>query len=194
MKPTLTVTAAVWIVMTLMTAVQATAEKRPIPAWKAELQRQLPLLGHRNWIAVVDSAYPLQASAGVTTLYTGEKQTDVVRTVLDAVDKAPHVRGIPYVDAELPYVPEDGAAGISDYRRQLKKLLDGREVNSLPHEQIIARLDEAGKTYSVLVLKTTLTLPYTSVFVELDCGYWSAEAEQRLRESVNNAPATPDGG
>jgi hypothetical protein len=31
---------------------------------------------------------------------------------------------------------------------------------------------------------TNLTLPYTSVFLELDCGYWSPEAEQRLRDAI----------
>jgi hypothetical protein len=33
----------------------------------------------------------------------------------------------------------------------------------------------------VLILKTDLTLPYTSVFIELDCGYWGPEKEQALR-------------
>jgi hypothetical protein len=29
-----------------------------------------------------------------------------------------------------------------------------------------------------------MTLPYTSVFLQLDCGYWSADAERRLREAM----------
>jgi hypothetical protein len=29
-----------------------------------------------------------------------------------------------------------------------------------------------------------MTIPYTSVFFELDCGYWNAEAEQRLRQAM----------
>ena len=29
-----------------------------------------------------------------------------------------------------------------------------------------------------------MTIPYTSVFFELDCGYWNAGAEQRLREAI----------
>jgi len=33
----------------------------------------------------------------------------------------------------------------------------------------------------VLVLKTTMTIPYSSVFIRLDCKYWSADAEKRLR-------------
>jgi hypothetical protein len=31
-------------------------------------------------------------------------------------------------------------------------------------------------------------LPYTSVFIQLDCGYWSAEAEQRLRAAFSATP------
>jgi hypothetical protein len=33
----------------------------------------------------------------------------------------------------------------------------------------------------VVLIKTPLTIPYTSVFVELDCGYWSPESEAALR-------------
>jgi hypothetical protein len=32
-----------------------------------------------------------------------------------------------------------------------------------------------------------MTIPYTSVFFELDCGYWSAAAEQRLRKAMSAA-------
>ena len=49
-------------------------------------------------------------------------------------------------------------------------------------------LDEAGKSFHVLLLKSKLTLPYTTVFLQLDCGYWSNEAEQNLRRSIETAP------
>jgi len=39
--------------------------------WKRLLARQLPELGHRNLIGVVDAAYPLQTSAGIETIVTG---------------------------------------------------------------------------------------------------------------------------
>jgi hypothetical protein len=31
------------------------------------------------------------------------------------------------------------------------------------------------------MVKTTLAVPYTTVFMELDCGYWGPEAEAALR-------------
>ena len=154
------------------------------PDWQKQLERQLPVLGHRNWIVVADSAYPSQTAPGIKTIYTGEKQLDALSKVLAAVGKVKHVRGTVFVDAELPHVPEKHANGITDYRTGLKKALKGQKVTSLPHEKIIEQLDEAGQTFHVLLLKTDLTLPYTSVFVRLDCGYWSDEAEKELRAAM----------
>jgi hypothetical protein len=155
--------------------------------WQARVQQELPLLGHRNWIAIVDSAYPLQTSAGVETVETNSDQLDVVAQVLDALSKVRHVRPVIFTDAELKFVPEADAKGVTAYRDALAKLL-GRasqgNVQSLPHEQIISKLDDAGKTFHVLVLKTTLTIPYTSVFMRLDCGYWSDDEEKKLREAM----------
>jgi hypothetical protein len=164
----------------------ATAAYGQTPDWRKELDRQLPLLGHRNWIVVADSAYPWQTAPGIKTIYTGEKQLDVVRVALAAVDKARHVRGTVFVDAELPHVPEHSAKGIGEYRAGLSKVLEDRQVTRLPHGEIIELLDEAGETFHVLLLKTDLTLPYTSVFIRLDCGYWSDEAEQQLRAAIES--------
>jgi hypothetical protein len=61
----------------------------------------------------------------------------------------------------------------------------------MPHEDIIKMLDKAAETFNVLILKTDLALPYTSVFFQLDCGYWSAEAEAKLREAIRAADAAP---
>jgi hypothetical protein len=154
------------------------------PSWRATLEKQLPLLGHRNWIVVADSAYPWQASAGVETIDTGAEHLEVVQAVLDAVSKARHVRPIVYTDAELPFVPEESAKGVTAYREALARILGSREARSLPHEQIIGRLDEAGRTFHILLLKTSLALPYTSVFVLLDCGYWGPDAEKALRDAM----------
>lgn len=150
--------------------------------WRPRVASELPLMGHRNWIAVVDSAYPLQNSAGLETVETDSEQLDVVRTVLDQISKTKHVRPVIFTDAELKFVPEVDAPGVTAYREALGHLLSGAQ--SLPHEQIIAKLDEAGKTFHILVLKTRMTIPYTSVFLRLDCGYWNDEQEKRLRERM----------
>ena len=155
--------------------------------WQRKLASELPVMGHRNWILIADSAYPAQSRAGIETIATGADQIDVVKVVLEAVDDAKHVRANVYLDAEMAHVAEQDAPGIDVYRRALADLLQKRSVESVPHEQLIARLDEAAKTFRVLILKTDLTLPYTSVFLELDCGYWGPQAEQRLRQELRKA-------
>ena len=172
------------VLITTICIVTATMAHAQSSDWRAHLREELPLLGHRNWIAIVDSAYPLQTSPGIETVETYSDHLDVVRAVFDELSKAKHVRPVIFTDAELKVVPETDAAGVTAYREALSKVLGTRETQSLPHEEIIAKLDEAGKTFHVLVLKTTLTIPYTSVFIRLDCGYWNADQEKRLREKL----------
>ncbi len=157
--------------------------------WRTKVAQQMPLLGHRNWILVVDSAYPLQTSPGVETIETNEAQEEVVKAVLQTIDRSIQVRPVIYMDAELPEVPEADAAGVSAYRTQIATILHGFPITSLLHEQIIGNIDEAGKTFHVLVLKTNMTIPYTSVFIRLDCKYWSADDEARLRSRMANPTA-----
>jgi hypothetical protein len=82
-------------------------------------------------------------------------------------------------------VKQDAPGGTAS-RERLKELVKGQQTQVMPHEDIISQLDEGSELFNVLLLKTTLTIPYTSVFLELDCGYWSAEKEQRLRDAIAN--------
>jgi hypothetical protein len=170
------------MVMPMCTAQTAGQEK---PAdWRAKVADIMPLLGHRNWILIVDSAYPLQSAPGIETIETGAGQLEVVRHVLSVIDRSPHVRPVISMDSELPFVPEDDAPGVSKYREEVKDLLHEYPVDSVPHERVLANIDEASRHFNVLVLKTNMTIPYTSVFVRLDCRYWSADAEKRLRAKM----------
>ncbi len=161
----------------------------PEPGWRTLLTRRLPELGHRNWIVIADSAYPSQVAPGIETIATGGDQIEVLHTVLDAISHAAHVRPIVLTDSELPQVTENDAPGIGGYRNALASLLVGHPTESLPHETILSRLGEAGQSFHVLVLKTRMALPYTSVFLQLDCGYWTPEAEKRLRATLGSGPS-----
>ncbi len=152
--------------------------------WREKLQKELPLLGHRNWIVVADSAYPLQTAPGIETIYVDADQLAVVKGVIAELAKTKHVKPTIYTDAELKFVAETNAPGIGAYRDRLDEILKNQPVQVLPHEQIIARLDEAGKTFKVLLIKTPLTKPYTSVFFQLECGYWNANSEAELRKAM----------
>lgn len=154
---------------------------KPYAAWQAKLRDTLPLLGHRNWILIVDSAYPQQNSSGIETIETGAPLPDVLREAIDEIDHSTHVRPVVYMDAELPFVPEQDAPGVSSYRSAIKPILGTRPVTSLPHEELLRKVDGVSRTYKVLILKTSETVPYTSVFLQLNCKYWSDEAEAGLR-------------
>jgi len=155
--------------------------------WKEKLQKELPLLGHRNWIVVADSAYPLQTAPGIETIYIDADQLEVVKGVIAQLAKTKHVKPTIYTDAEMKFVAETNAPGITTYRDGLAIVLTNQPVQVLPHEQIIGKLDEAGKTFKVLLIKTSLTKPYTSVFFQLECGYWNAESEKQLRAAMKGA-------
>jgi D-ribose pyranose/furanose isomerase RbsD len=173
---------AVWL---LIPSGLGAVAQQPSAEWQTRLAQVLPLLGHRNWIMIVDSAYPLQSSTGVETIETNTDQMEVIRQVLRAIDKSIHVRPIVYMDAELPYVPEKDAPGVTAYRQGIKNVLAGQKITSLSHEQIIAKVDEVGKTFHIVVLKTTMTVPYTSVFLQLNCKYWSDDAEAQMRKAMS---------
>lgn len=168
---------------------QASNERQPAPMrpaerWRAKIKQELPLLGHRNWILIVDSAYPLQTSPGIETIETGASLPEVTQEILRDLDGSIHVRPIVYMDSELPYLTEDDAAGVTSYRHEIQTILGDRPIHQLLHEQLLSKIDETGKTFNVLVLKTTLAIPYTSVFLQMDCKYWSAASEDKLREKM----------
>jgi hypothetical protein len=164
--------------------------------WQHKLAESLPLFGHRNWIVVADAAYPAHADPGIETVLAGADQMETVRAVAQAIAACPHIRAKVFTDAEIGFVAETDAPGAAEYRHQLDTLFAGSDRAQIPHEQIIERLDRAAKLFRILILKTCMTIPYTSVFFELDCGYWSPEAEARLRHAYASSAsaASKDGG
>src|SRR5271155_3587326 len=111
--------------------------------WMAKVVETMPLLGHRNWILIVDSAYPLQSAPGIETIETNASQEEVVKSVLDAIHRSLHVRADIFMDAELPFVSDQDAPGASAYRAKIADLLHSYKVESLPHEKIIDSIDQA---------------------------------------------------
>jgi hypothetical protein len=153
--------------------------------WERKLETVLPLYGHRNWIVVADSAYPAQSKPGIETIVSGAGQIEVAREVLDAVNASRHVRATIYLDQELEFVPETDAPGVTRYRNQLEELLKGANTTPMLHEQIIAKLDQISQVFRVLIIKSELAIPYTTIFFELGCAYWPAASETRMRKAMS---------
>lgn len=72
-------------------------------------------------------------------------------------------------------------SGLLVSQTSITKALENHQLNTLLHNDVFAKLDVASDLFEVLVLKTESTVPYSSVFLELDCAYWDAEKEQKLR-------------
>ncbi|MBV9341812.1 MAG: hypothetical protein JO159_13115 [Acidobacteria bacterium] len=152
--------------------------------WEEILKDRLQLYGHRNWVTIADSAYPAQSKQGIETIVANDGHTTVLARTFEILRECKHVKPKIYTDQELSFIMEDDAPGVTSYREQLGLMVKGREVCALPHEEIISRLDRIGEIFRVLLVKTNMRIPYTSVFFELDCGYWDGPAEARLRAAV----------
>ena len=155
------------------------------PGWQKIVSERLPLYGHRNWIVIADSAYPAQSKQGIETIVANTDQMTVLRNVMNILSHAKHVTPIVYLDQELQFLDDKECPGIDVYRQQIDALLMGKQPQRLLHEQIINKLDQVSQTFRVLIIKTNMTLPYTSVFLQLSAAYWSDEAEERLRQAIH---------
>jgi hypothetical protein len=160
-----------------MSNLNASAKK----GWERQLRESLPLFGHRNWIVIADAAYPAQSKPGIETVLAAGDQIAVARKALAAIRNYKHIRARVHMDRELRFLAESDAPGVTAYRRQLDALFQDSNRSEILHEQIIARLDQSASLFRILIIKTEMTIPYTSIFFELECGYSSAETEERLR-------------
>jgi hypothetical protein len=165
---------------------EAKETARPV-SWENKLLAELPVLGHRNWLVVADSAFPAQISPGMEVVVSNEDHFAVLDKVLVAVGRSKHIRPHVYLDKELDYVSEELAPGIEACRKRLTEMLSRYGTKPVLHEELIARMDQVAKTFRILMIKTNLALPYTSVFMELDCGYWTPESEAKMREKMKES-------
>jgi D-ribose pyranose/furanose isomerase RbsD len=140
----------------------------------------LARLGHRNWVCVVDAAFPEMVAPGLTII-TGH----TIEEVWAAVEQAPHVRGEVFLDAELDALDDRLAPGSEAIRTSMEFLFAPSPITKLPHDEIIAMIDQAAQVFRILVVKTDCLIPYTSAFIRLDCGYWDAASEIQLRTRLS---------
>ena len=104
--------------------------------------------------------------------------------MLKAVADAGHLRPKICLDKELDFVPRPWRRVWTPPEEDPGARWPSFEVKPVLHEELIARLDQVAKTFKILMIKTNLALPYTTVFLELDCGYWSPESEAKMREAM----------
>jgi len=177
-----------WIAgCSFLTACNAPAGKQNIEKenvsehWKQQLSEKLSFLGHRNWILVVDKAFPEQNAPGIEYIYVNEHLVPVLKQVIAQVHQSGHIKSIAYQDKELGFITEKQVKGIVQFRADVKRILGKQEVQTLLHDSVFKKLDKETRLFKVLVIKTNELIPYTSVFLQLDCAYWNSMKERELR-------------
>ena len=173
------------MVLALSAAVAQDSKGPCVEDWCRTFENRLPVFGHRNWVVVADSAYPAPSAEGVETIVANAGLLDILDQVLGAIAAAGHVRPVIFMDKELKFVDDKDYPGVTTFRERMGRLSAGNSVNSLPHEKIMTKLNEAAKTYRVLIIKTNMKIPYTSVFMRLDCGYMSDQVGQKINRAMS---------
>jgi hypothetical protein len=158
-----------------------------VPGWQTTLQQRLPLYGHRNWIVVSDAAFPAYSQDGIETIVVDQDLPSVLNKVAKAIASSNHVRAAAFVDRELQFVDEKDYPGVTRLRDQVIRTFGKNSLSSIPHAEAISKIDEAGKTFHVLFIKTNTTIPYTSVFMRLDCGYMTDEIDAKIKNAMASA-------
>ena len=153
----------------------------PAGSWQSQFGFHLPRLGHRNWIVIADAAFPEQSTPGVSVTVADKPVDEVLRYVLSAIQESGHVSPNTILDRELDFLSDDLCPGVTALRESLWFEIGQLPKSEAAHESILEMLHMDGANYSILVIKTPTMIPYTSVFLRLDCGYWDTDRELLLR-------------
>lgn len=154
--------------------------------WRGSVNHQVSQLGYQNWIVITEASFPSRNRPGFRQVTADAEVPDVVDYVLNALEETQHVRPRMFITRELRSVENDFAPGIDEMRKRIITSLHGYEPTELDQHSLITLIDSANRDYEVLVIRTPTALPYTSVFMELQPGYWDAESEDRLRVRIEN--------
>lgn len=152
--------------------------------WKAAVQRQAGQLGYRNWIVIAEASFPAHNRPGIRQVNAPAGIPEALDYVLSTLEQTETVRPQIYVPRELRSVENDFAPGIDDFRKKLEESLHGHETTELDQQSLLTLLEDASRSFDVLVIRTPTALPYSSIFLELQPGYWDVDSETRLRARI----------
>ncbi|MEX1114414.1 MAG: hypothetical protein WEB53_04145 [Akkermansiaceae bacterium] len=152
--------------------------------WQAAVDRQAGQLGYRNWIVIAEASFPAHSRPGVRQVNASVEVPEALDYVLGVLEQTENVRPHVYVTREVSAVENDFAPGIDDYRKRVELAFHGHERTGLDQQSLLTLLQDANRSFDVLVIRTTTALPYTSVFLELQPGYWDVDSETRLRDNI----------
>lgn len=154
--------------------------------WKGAVDRQVAQLGNRNWIIVAEASFPAYSRIGVRQVNADVEIPEAVDYVLNVMERTENTRPNVYLARELRSVENDYAPGIDPLRKSITASLHGHEAVQISHQSLQLLIEDANRSFDVLVIRTQTALPYSSVYLELLPGYWDADSEEKLREQIEN--------
>ena len=173
-----------FLVIAVAFAVAACANMGGGSSWQAAVDRQAAQLGYRNWIVIAEASFPAHNRPGLRQVSASVEVPEALDYVLTTLEQTENVRPQIYLTRELRSVENDFAPGIDNLRERLEASLHGHEPTQLDQQSLLTLLEDANRSFDVLVIRTTTALPYSSVFIELQPGYWDVDSETRLRERI----------
>lgn len=153
-------------------------------SWQAAVDRQAGQLGYRNWIVIAEASFPAHSRPGVRQVIANVDGPEALDYVLYTLEQSETVRPQIYLPRELRSLENDFAPGIDEYRRRLRNSMHGYEATEIDQQSLITLIEDANRSFDVLVIRTNTALPYSSAFLELKPGYWDVDSENRLRERI----------
>jgi hypothetical protein len=154
-------------------------------SWRKDVKRHVSELGFRNWIVIAESSFPAYSRPRARQVAADAESPEVLSYVLQVIAETQHVKPNVYLTRELRSMSNDAAPGIDEFKRRAQQTLLGLETTSLDQESLMSLVADADRSFDVLVVRTTSALPYSSIFIELQPGYWDADAEQQLRAKID---------
>lgn len=153
-------------------------------SWQAAVNRQVGQLGYRNWVVIAEASFPAHNRPGIRQVTTNAEVPEALDYVLSTLEKTENVRAQIYVPREFRSVENDFAPGIDEMRKRLQSAFHGHETTELDQQSLLTLLEDANRSFDVLVIRTPTALPYSSIFLELQPGYWDVDSETKLREKI----------
>lgn len=154
--------------------------------WKHAVDHQVRNLGYKNWIVIAEASFPAHSVNGIQQVAAPVEVPEAVDYVLRSLEKTENLRPTIYVPRELRSVENDFAPGIDQVREELKKALHGHEPTEIDQQSLLTVMEDANRNFTILVIRTGSALPYASVFMELQPGYWDSQSESRLRKRIQD--------
>lgn len=159
----------------------------PRTAWQAEIDSRVKQLGYRNWIVVSEASFPAHSRPGIVQINAQGEIPEVTDYVLRSLEQTENLRPKIYMARELGAVENDFAPGIDNFRKVIQPALHGHETTQLDQSSLLTLLNDASRSFEITLIRTSTALPYSSVFVELQPGYWDADSESRLRDRLETS-------